>query len=71
MTRATQPGTARHIVALTPNPAIDRTLTLGRALEPGTPHRVDRVREAAGGTAAQPTLQDVRGALPPGWSLPG
>ncbi len=53
MTRAnpypTAPGTARPIVALTPNPAIDRTLTLRRALEPGTLHRVDHVREAAGG----------------------
>jgi len=39
----------RRIVALTPNPAIDRTLTLGNALRPGTLHRVRRVREAAGG----------------------
>lgn len=45
MTRAT----TRAIVALTPNPALDRTLWLGRALEPGTLHRVQRVREAAGG----------------------
>jgi len=49
MTRATQARTARPIVALTPNPALDRTLTLGRALEPGTLHRVAHVREAAGG----------------------
>ena len=45
MTRATN----RAIVALTPNPALDRTLWLERALEPGTLHRVRRVREAAGG----------------------
>lgn len=37
------------IVALTPNPAIDRTLTLDHRLEPGTLHRVRHVREAAGG----------------------
>ncbi len=49
MTRPTDPRTARPIVALTPNPALDRTLTLGRALEPGTLHRVAHVREAAGG----------------------
>jgi len=40
---------ARRIVALTPNLAIDRTLTLDRGLEPGTLHRVRQVREAAGG----------------------
>ncbi|MEJ2292359.1 MAG: hexose kinase [Deinococcales bacterium] len=45
MTRAT----TRAIVALTPNPALDRTLWLDRALEPGALHRVQRVREAAGG----------------------
>lgn len=39
----------RVIVALTPNPALDRTLTLERRLEPGTLHRVRHVREAAGG----------------------
>ncbi len=37
------------IVALTPNLALDRTLTLGRRLEPGRMHRVRAVREAAGG----------------------
>lgn len=39
----------RRIVALTPNPAIDRTLTLDRPLRPGHLHRVRHVREAAGG----------------------
>ncbi len=49
MTRPTIQRSARPIVALTPNPALDRTLTLGRGLEPGTLHRVAHVREAAGG----------------------
>ncbi len=37
------------IVALTPNLAVDRTLTLPGRLEPGRLHRVGAVREAAGG----------------------
>lgn len=38
-----------RFVALTPNPAIDRTLELAGPLEPGRLHRVRSVREAAGG----------------------
>jgi 1-phosphofructokinase family hexose kinase len=49
MPRPTIQRSARPIIALTPNPALDRTLTLGRGLEPGTLHRVTHVREAAGG----------------------
>ncbi len=37
------------LVALTPNPALDRTLRLERPLERGRLHRVAQVREAAGG----------------------
>lgn len=38
-----------RIVAVTPNPAIDRTLTLSERLTPAQLHRVRGVREAAGG----------------------
>ena len=38
-----------RIVAITPNPAIDRTLTLSAPLTPAQLHRVRGVREAAGG----------------------
>jgi 1-phosphofructokinase family hexose kinase len=37
------------VVALTPNPALDRTLSLDAPLVPGQLHRVQAVREAAGG----------------------
>ena len=46
---APPPGARPCIVTLTPNPSIDRTLTLGGPLQRGSVHRLESVTSQAGG----------------------
>lgn len=49
MSTPTTPPTVGCIVTLTPNPSIDRTLTLGSPLQRGAVHRLESVSSQAGG----------------------
>ena len=47
--RSWSPRDRRRIVTLTPNPSIDRTVTLGSPLQRGAVHRLESVTSQAGG----------------------